>query len=210
MKNLLLILAFIVPIAGCSIKVVPQPVESGKINPDQTLTVTKNSIAMTVGNDQPVLYSYNLDEGVTAFSVVIANESDKEFTFNVDNFVLTDNEGNQFSPLTPDKVREMISKDSYYLIPYPYVGFYYLEDYEKASAYNEAQSQQPYFYELYPQDIFTRALAGTTIIPKAKVNGLLYFKIDLPTRKGVNLLFFRPASSKSAPPDFVFPFAVRK
>jgi len=209
MKNIFLFLMVAVILAGCSVKVVPLPVESGTINPDQSLTVAKQGITITAASTDPLLYSYNLETPVAAFGVTIANDTDSELAFNIDSFLLTDNEGTQYTPLTPEKVKEMISRDSYYLIPYPYVGFYYLEDYEKASADAAFLSQQPYFYEVYPQDIFTKALTGTTIIPKARVHGLLYFKLDMPSRKNVNLLFYRTGTSRSASPDFVFPFAVK-
>jgi hypothetical protein len=102
----------------------------------------------------------------------------------------------------------MLRKDSYYLVPYPYVGFYYLEDYEKTNAYNRFNSALPYYYDLYPQDLFTKAIQATTVIPGMKVEGLAYFKIDLASHKRVKLMIFHKGISKSSPPDFSFPFII--
>jgi hypothetical protein len=95
-------------------------------------------------------------------------------------------------------------------MPYPYVGFYYLEDYEKSSFYNRFTTDRPYFYEVYPQDIYTKAIPSGSIIPKAKVAGLVYFRIDLEGKKTVALKVYKKETSKSAPADFVFPFKIIK
>jgi hypothetical protein len=198
-------------LTGCSLKVVPQQVPQGVINPaDNSQTVTKDGIAVKVANSDREMVSYNLDGTVTAFDVTIHNQTEREVGFGVDSFVLLDDQNRQHLPLTPERVKEMVSRDSYYLIPYPYVGFYYLEDYERTSYYTETGSQLPYYYEVYPQDIYTRALNAATVIPGAKAEGLVYFRIDLAATKEMRLLVFRKGASKSFPPDFTFPFTVSK
>ena len=104
----------------------------------------------------------------------------------------------------------MIKKDSYYLMPYPYVGFYYLEDYQKTTFYNRNTSLLPYYYELYPQDIFTKSLPLTGIIPGKKVEGLVYFKIDMGDHRQVKLYVYRKGESRSNLPEFIFPFKILK
>jgi len=198
-------------LTGCSLKVVPQQVPQGVINPaDNSQTVTKDGIAVKVANSDREMVSYNLDGTVTAFDVTIHNQTEREVGFGVDSFVLLDDQNRQHLPLTPERVKEIVSRDSYYLIPYPYVGFYYLEDYERTSYYTETGSQLPYYYEVYPQDIYTRALDAATVIPGAKAEGLVYFRIDLAATKEMRLLVFRKGASKSSPPDFTFPFTVSK
>ncbi len=198
-------------LSGCSLKVVPQQVSQGVINPaDNSQTVTKEGIAVKVANSDREMYSYNLDGTVTAFDVTIHNQTRQEISFGTDAFVLLDDQNRQYLPLTPERVKEIVSRDSYYLIPYPYVGFYYLEDYERTSSYNATGSQLPYYYEVYPQDIYTRALNASAIIPGATAEGLVYFRIDLSATKEMKLLVFRKGTSKSSPPDFTFPFLISK
>ncbi|MBT1074476.1 hypothetical protein [Geobacter grbiciae] len=198
-------------LAGCSLKVIPQQVPQGVINTaDNSQTITNDGIAITAANSAREMVSYNLDGAVTAFDVSIHNRTDREVGFGVDSFVLLDDQNRQHLPLTPERVKEIVSRDSYYLIPYPYVGFYYLEDYERTSSYTETGSQLPYYYEVFPQDIFTRALNAATVIPGATAEGLVYFRIDLAAIKGMKLLVFRKGASKSAPPDFTFPFVISK
>lgn len=194
---------------GCALKVVPEPVDAGIINPkDNSQAITKDGITIAVRSSDTEINSYNLEGTVSSFYVEINNQSPNEATFPAESFLLIDNGGTQYYPLTADKVKEIISRDSYYLIPYPYVGFYYLEDYQKSSFYNEFNSQIPYYYEVYPQDIYTKALAGGSIIPGAKVAGLVYFKIDMGGKRGVKLLIYKKETSKSSSPDFTFPFKI--
>jgi len=206
------ILIFSFLIAGCAVKVIPSPGGQGTINPaDNSLTITNENVSIKVVSADTEISSYNLDDLVSAFSVTIQNLSDREVSFATDSFLLLDGENRQYFPLTPAMVKEITSRDSYYLIPYPYVGFYYLEDYEKVSAYNATSTTQiPYYYELYPHDIYTKALAAGSVIPKATATGLVYFRIDLRSTKSVKLLVYRQGSSKSSPPDFTFPFTITK
>jgi hypothetical protein len=198
-------------LTGCSLKVIPEQVGSGIINPaDNSQAISKDGISITTKSVDMDLRSYNLEGTVSAFSVMIDNQTTGEVSLGLDSFALLDNENRQYLPLTPERVKEIISRDSYYLIPYPYVGFYYLEDYEKSSFYNTFNPQAPYYYEVYPQAIFTRALSSDSIIPKAKVAGLIYFKIDLTTVRNVKLLVYKKGTSRSAPPDFTFPFKIDK
>lgn len=205
-----LVLAAVV-LSGCALKVVPQPVPQGIVDSsDNSQTITKDGVSVKVANSDAEIVAYNLENMVTAFSVTVHNQTDREAAFDTDSFLLLDDQNRQYYPLTPEKVKELVSRDSYYLIPYPYVGFYYLEDYEKTSYYNATNSQLPFYYEVYPQDIYTRALSAGSIIPGAKAVGLVYFRIDLSTVKEVRLLVYRKGASKSAPPEFVFPFVIKK
>lgn len=198
--------------SGCSsVKVLPEQAVNGRINPaDNSQTIVANGVEVTARVDESGINSYNLEGTVTAFHVAIKNSTDREIAFGDDSYLLVDETGLQYSMLTPEHVRAMIKKDSYYLVPYPYVGFYYLEDFEKTNAYNRFNSALPYYYDLYPQDLFTKALQAATIIPGMRVEGLTYFKIDPASHQQIKLLVFHKGASKSSSPDFSFPFKVVK
>lgn len=212
MKKYLVLLLSILALTGCaSIKFIPEQVAGGTINDkENSQTITRDRIVITARSGDSQTLAYNLDEPVTSFFVLVENQTDSELAMDTDSFVLVDNNGRQYFSLTPDKLKEIISRNTYYLIPYPYVGFYYLEDYEKSAFYNKFTSDRPYFYEVYPQDIYTKALPTGTIIPKAKVAGLVYFRIDIQDKKGVTLLVYRKGTPKSATADFSFPFKIVK
>lgn len=213
MKHTLMLMSLVAMLlTGCtSVRVVPELAVNGRINAaDNSQTIISNGVEMTARVDETAINSYNLEGTVTALHVGIRNLTDSEVSFGDDSYLLVDESGLQYSLLTPENVRAMLKKDSYYLVPYPYVGFYYLEDYEKTNAYNRFNSALPYYYDLYPQDIFTKALQATTVIPGMKVEGLTYFKIDPSALKHFKLLVFRKGASKSSPPDFSFPFKTVK
>lgn len=213
MKSSLILMSLIaILLAGCSsVKVVPEQTANGRVNAaDNSQTIISNGIEVTARVDETGINSYNLDTTVTTFYLSIKNTTDSEIAFNDDSYVLVDESGLQYSLLTPEHIRAMLKKDSYYLVPYPYVGFYYLEDYEKSNAYNRMNSALPYYYDLYPQDIFTKALTAATVIPGMKIEGLTFFKIDPAAHQHVKLLVFHKGVSKSSSPDFTFPFKIVK
>lgn len=213
MKHTLILMSLIAMlISGCSsVKVVPEQAGNGRVNAaDNSQTIVSNGIEVTARVDETAINAYNLEGTVTAFHISIRNSTDGEIAFSDDSYLLVDESGLQYSLLTPENIRAMLKKDSYYLVPYPYVGFYYLEDYEKTTAYNRFNSALPYYYDLYPQDLFSKSLQATSVIPGMKVEGLTYFKIDPTAHQRINLLIFRKGVSKSTPPDFSFPFKVIK
>ncbi len=207
--SLLLLLTLL---SGCaSVKVVPDQVPDGVINlKENSQTITRNNLTVTVSPADTDMLNYNIEGMVASFNVEIQNAGENEVTFDKDSFVLIDSDRRQYYPLTPDKLREMMAKDTYYLLPYPYVGFYYLEDYELAQFKNSTSSNLPYYFELRPQELYTRALPVEPVIPNARINGLVYFHTDIHSLTSFTINVYRKGASKSAPPDFIFPYKVLK
>ncbi|MBT1071537.1 hypothetical protein [Pelotalea chapellei] len=210
-KSLLIILLPFLVAACSSIKIVPQQVEGGTINgADNSQTIVRNDLEIKARLADSGINAYNLEQTVSSFNVSIKNNSSNEVLFSDSSFVLTDERGLQYEQLTPERLKDILKKDSYYLMPYPYVGFYYLEDFQKTSFYNRFNSSLPYYYELYPQDLLSKSLPATSVIPGMSVEGLLFFKIDLANHQQVKLHVYRKNSSRSLPADFIFPFTVLK
>jgi len=198
-------------LAGCSIKIVPEPVASGIINEKEgSIALSKDNAVVTIASADPGMLNYNLEGMVASFSVEILNNGDKEISFDTESFILVDSNKRQYYSLTPEKIRQMLAKDTYYLLPYPYVGFYYLEDYELAAFKNSTNSNLPYYYELRPQDIYTKALSSEAIIPNSRIKGLVYFNVDIETLTSFRINLYKKGASKSSEPAFIFPFKVVK
>lgn len=205
-----LMLMFLFLTACASLKAVPQQVENGVIGKDNTLTLSRSDLEITSGLAESSINAYNLEQTVTAFRVAIKNNSSREAIFSEGSFVLSDEAGKQYEQLTPDRLRDLLKKDTYYLMPYPYVGFYYLEDFQKTSFYNRFNSSLPYYYELYPQDLMDKSLLTASVIPGMSVEGLVFFRIDLANHTQVKLHVYRKGASRSQSSDFIFPFTVVK
>jgi len=208
--NLCLLLV-ITLFSGCAVRIVPDQVPAGVINQkDSSITLTKENIVMTVSPAETDMINYNLEGMVASFNVEILNSGEREVTFDFESFMLLDGDNRQYYQLTAEKIRQMLAKDTYYLLPYPYVGFYYLEDYEKAEFKNSTSTNLPYYFELRPQDIYTRSLPIEPVIPQAKTKGVIYFHADISTMKSFRILAFRKGLTKKGDPDFTFPFRVEK
>jgi len=152
---------------------------------------------------------YQLVDNLTSFHLTIDNRTDREITIPLEAVLLKDGEGRQYRSITPERVREIVSKDTVYLIPYPYVGYYYLEDQVQGSTRQAMASSLPFYAEYHPQEIFTRALPAVSILPHAKVAGVVYFIADLTRSDRAELLIFSGAQLQGEP-RYRFPFNVEK
>lgn len=209
-KNICILPLFLLLLSGCAIKVVPDEAVNGTVNiKTGSVTITKDDILITATPSEPGI-SNNLEGTISSFKVEIRNQGESEVNFDYDSFILLDQDNRQYYALSPEKVRQLMTKDTYYLLPYPYVGFYYLEDYEKASFRNSTITNLPYYYDLYPQDITTSALPTGPVIPKAMITGLLYFNVDFHALQSFRLLVSRKGIPKSTEAEFLFPFKVVK
>lgn len=199
-------------LSGCSsIKVVPEQVTAGVINlQENSQTIVKDNVSITVAPADTDMVNYNIEGMVASFNVEIRNNGASEVTFDYDSFILIDSDKRQYYPLTPEKIRQMLAKDTYYLLPYPYVGFYYLEDYELAQFKSSTSSNLPYYFELRPQDLYIKALPAEPVIPNARIKGLVYFHADIHSLTSFSINVYRKGSSKSSSPDFIFPYKVIK
>jgi len=197
-------------LSGCAVKIVPASVPGGTLSPDgNSLTITSGKVSITAGVVEEEIIG-NQDRTVSSLQLVISNQGESEVAFDADSFLLLDTDNRQYFALSPEKVRQVLAKDTYYLLPYPYVGFYYLEDYEKSAFKNTTETTLPYYYELNPQDLFARALPTGTVIPNGKISGIVYFQADVTALNSFRLQVYRKGQSKAAPTDFVFPFRVAK
>src|SRR5690606_10014007 len=123
------------------IAITPQATETAKINSaDNSISETLSGVSVTARVQDLEVAPYRTTDNITSFYFVIENRTDRDITLPLSSFVLVDNQGNQYRPMTLEEVGTVVARDSEYLIPYPYVGFYYLEDREKFSAFNTFNS----------------------------------------------------------------------
>lgn len=198
-------------LAGCGIKIVPQPTEIGLINPaDRSIAINRDGIIVSARVQDLEVAPYRMVDNITSFYVVIDNRTKGEVSLPVSSFVLLDQDNRQYRPIHPAEVQAIVSRDSTYLIPYPFVGYYYLEDQHKAAVFNTFSSSLPYFAENHPQDLYTEALSETPILPGALISGKVYFVIDLFAQKKVELRLYPPGADTARPAPYVFPFSIEK
>ena len=196
--------------SACSVSVAPIATSTGTINAeDKSITEVRGDVTFTVKLDELSVAPYAMVDNITSFYVTIDSRSTTEVSFPPQAFLLKDGSGRQYRAITPEHVREIVSKDAVYLIPYPYVGYYYLQDQEKLAYANTFSSSLPFYAEYHPQDIFTRALTEEPILANSKVAGAIYFIANLEKTGYAELQVF-PAAEASGEPMATFAFTVEK
>ena len=199
-------------VGGCGIVVVPRPTATDAVvNPaDRSITETRHGLSLSVRVQELEVASFRLDANVTSFYIAITNRSPEAVTVPLATFTLLDDQGNQYHPLDSGTLQQLVASEPSLLIPYPYVGYYYLQDSEKAGSLNAFDSSLPFYAANHPGELLSEALPVEAILPGARVAGMIYFKIDLAARKSVDLRVYLPSSNPSGTPDFSFPFAIEK
>jgi hypothetical protein len=205
-----LLVSMLLLCSACSVSVNPIATPTGIINSEEkSLTETQDGVSFTVKLDQLSVAPYQHVENITSFHVNINNQTESQVSFPSKAFLLRDGNGQQYRSITPERVREIVSKDSVYLIPYPYVGYYYLEDQRRVAYEDTFSSSLPFYAEYHPQDIFTNALTEEPILKSSSASGLVYFIANLEQTNYAELLVF-PNQEVSGEPLLKFPFAIEK
>jgi len=206
----ILVVSILLICSACSVSVSPIATPTGIINSEEkSLTETNDGVSFTVKLDQLSVAAYELVDNITSFHVNINNQTESPISFPSTAFLLKDGNGQQYRSITPERVREIVSKDSVYLIPYPYVGYYYLEDQARVAYQDTFSSSLPFYAEYHPQDIFTRALTEEPVLKNSQASGVVYFIADLERTNYAELLIF-PNLEASGEPLLKFPFAIEK
>lgn len=211
MKRFCCLFVCILLLAGCGVKVVPKPTTTAILDPaTNALSWSTKGVSLSVKLvDHDVARTQMIDR-VASFGVTVTNQTGKELSLPLSSYVLIDEQGNQIRPITPEELMRIVSRESFYLIPYPYFGYYYLEDQAKLRSFNTMTSPLPYFPETHPQAILTEAVPTGSILPGARVSGLVYFLIDFEQKKHVEFRTYLQGTDPSTPPDFTFPFSIEK
>lgn len=208
--RVVLALAVTLCLSACSVQIVPLPTATAIPGPvEGSLAETRDGVTVTVRLDQLSVQPYQLVDNLTSFHVTIDNRTGNRVVVPVEAFLLKDGEGRQYRTITPERVREIVSKDTAYLIPYPYVGYYYLEDQERGAFQQSMASALPFYAEYHPQDIFTRALPVEPVLPHSSISGVIYFIVDLTRTDRAELLLY-PDARMEGEPRYRFPFKIAR
>lgn len=199
-------------LTGCTgIKVIPRTMPNMTVDPaSQVITASQNDLVVSAKVQDLDFGPYTGQNNVTSFYVVVANTGNTDRTVPLAAFMLFDQEQHLYRPLEPDRVTALTRQEVNYLIPYPYVGFYYLQDRAEFDFTAQTSSSLPYTAPKVRPDAEYDALPVGAIPPGAKMAGMLYFNVDLYEKKSVNLTLRLPAEGEQPATDFSFLFDVVK
>ena len=124
--------------------------------------------------------------------------------------MLFDQDKKLYRPLESDRVTALTRQEANYLIPYPYVGFYYLQDSADFDYSTQSASSLAYSPQRTLGSADSYALPVGSIPPGANISGILFFNIDLYEKKFVDLTLQLQSERNFPETKFSFIFDVVK
>lgn len=172
---------------ACGVKL--EPVLTSDVTLDKennALISTKDNITVRV-QIAPQSYSfYGMEDSFAIFHIVVENGREKEVFVTPEDFVLLDDKSHQVNVMKVEDVAKIVEQNLFYLIPYPYIGYYSesLNYYEGRYLYNPSA---PHIYPVSPREIYLDAFPWGKILPRAHVKGKIYFKKKISESKMLEL-----------------------
>lgn len=212
MGKWLLPLLTLLLLTGCGgVTVIPSPDAAGQINAQAlSITQTHDQVTITANVQDLEVRPYQMNQNICSFMVLVRNDRDRKIYLPAERFILSDTKGNQYRPVSPEKIREFVAQKDPYLIPYPYVGYYYEGEMARSRMDNAMSSETTYFPTKNPQKIELEALPDGRVEAGKQISGLIYFFADLRTMEGFTLEGSAVLAKDVKSADFVFPFKVVK
>lgn len=211
MKSYVPIIFLALLLSGCGVQVVPRTSAQISLGADkETVTTTENDITFSAKVQDLDFGPYTGENNITAFYVKIANRGKEALAVPLAAFMLFDQDRTLYRPLESDRVTALTRQEANYLIPYPYVGFYYLQDSTDFDYATQAASSFAYSPPRTPVSADAYALPVGPIPSGANIAGMLFFNIDLYEKKFVELTLQLPGDGDSPETKFSFLFDVVK
>jgi hypothetical protein len=176
MKNITIGLVFFCFLFSCGVKI--QPVLTADVTLDKNeniLSSTKNNIKVEVKLAPQSYVFYGMEDAFLIYFVKFENLGNNEISVWPEDFLLVDDKGHQVNIMRVEDVAKIIEQNLFYLIPYPYVGYYSEGTHYYEGRYLYSPSA-PHTYPVSPRDLYLDAFPWGNISPSAHVKGKIYFK----------------------------------
>ena len=198
-------------LSGCGVQVVPRTSAQISLGADKdTVTATENDLTVSVKLQDLDFGPYTGVNNITAFYVNITNNSQAERSVPLAAFMLFDQDRKVHRPLESDRVTALTRQEANYLVPYPYVGFYYLQDSTDFDYSTQSASSFAYSPQKTLGSAEAYALPVGAIPSGAHIAGLLFFNIDLYEKNFVDLTLQLQGEGNVPETKFSFLFDVVK
>jgi hypothetical protein len=150
------------------------------------------------------------EQNYSSFWIEITNQRNVLLPLSATDFLLIDDQGRQYQAADPEALVEQLAVSVPYLTPYPYVGYYYLQDSVRSQLDNQLRSETNFFSSRRPEYIASEALPEASVSPGAKVAGAIYFPVELRTLTGFQLRYQVGALPGQKNYQISLPFKVEK
>lgn len=211
MKLWLPIVFLVLLLSGCGVQVIPRTSAQTALGDDkETVNTTENGLTLSAKVQDLDFGPYTGKNNITAFYVKITNDNQEERTIPLAAFMLFDQDKTLYRPLESDRVTSLTRQEDNYLIPYPYVGFYYLQDSTDFDYATQSSSNLQYSPQKTLASAETYALPVGSIPSGANIAGMLFFNIDLYEKKSIDLTLQLPSEGNVPETKFSIVFDVVK
>lgn len=200
-------------LSGCGVQVLPRNTTQMLIGSDkETVTASENKLTISAKVQDLDFGPFTGENNITAFYVTVANNGIEERSVPLAAFMLFDQDKKLYRPLESDRVAALTRQEANYLIPYPYIGFYYLPDSAEFDYKTQSSKSLSYFPQRTPvlTDAYAYALPVGLIPSGASIAGMLFFNIDLYEKKFVDLTLHLQGEKNLPETKFSFIFDVVK
>lgn len=205
-------LSFFVLLTACASMVIrPVPQTNSQIDTNgQRIVQTVKGVELAAKLHEISVRPSPAQQNYCSFWVEVSNRRNVLLPLSYSDFLLIDAQGRQYQAADPAELVETLTDTSAYLIPYPYVGFYYLEDSIRSQQNTQFRSEKSYFSSRRPEYLKMEAIQSVDVLPAAKVVGAIYFPAELRTMTGFQLRYQLGALPGQKPYQMSLPFAVEK
>lgn len=203
-------------LVACGPRLIPLAIKGALLDEENaSISLSKDAVtvraAMAYLNRTP----YNLEAYFVPFVVEVRNETGRDISVDHSDFMLLDQNGNQYRAYSPEKISQIVKSDPEYAVKPQEVTFVmptltnYTSQFDPPPYPSGSSLGAPYYdsglgHWVYPsgvydryrrdepgetlmQDIFLDALPVGKVIDGAQVSGNLYFKLDYRDIKSVEL-----------------------
>jgi hypothetical protein len=187
----LLVSLLLIALTGCATtRIIPQPQPGSLIDQDgQRINQTLEGVMVSVQVHESSVRPSPAEQNYASFWVEVSNQRNVQLPLRYSDFLLIDEQGLQYQPVDPEELVDILTDSAAYLIPYPYVGFYYLQDSLRARLDTDFRSEGRYFASRRPEFLAREALPSINLLPGAKVAGAVYFAAELRTMNSFQLRY---------------------
>lgn len=198
-------------LSGCGVQVIPRAAGPVRLGLDkETVSTTENGLTFSAKLQDLDFGPYTGVNNITAFYVIVANQDVREQSVPLSAFLLIDQDKKLYRPLESDRVSVLTQQEQNFLIPYPYVGFYYLQDSANFDYSTQSASSIAYSPQFSATSAASYALPVGVIPPGASISGMIYFNIDLYEKETVALSLNLSGISNSPETKISFIFDIVK
>jgi len=209
-RYLSLVLFFLLS-ACSSTLILPEPQPGSQIDmAGQRSSQGIKGIRLAVRLHEAVVRPSPAEQNYASFWVEVYNQRNVLLPLSASDFILLDDQGQQYLTVAANELVEHLSDVAPYLIPYPYVGYYYLEDSLRSAADTRLRGEADYFASRRPRYLKTEALPEAEVLPNATLAGAIYFPVELRQMSRFHLHYQSGALPGQKSYSLSFPFRVEK